>query len=95
MKVKALGMDDTSLWSVSVSEDAKMRLWANDQCVNEVAHPNSLWDVDYRVREVDGKRVVDLITACSDGVGVGRNMECRSSACSRQRSRAGYRWNCA
>lgn len=50
MKVKALGVEGDSLWSVSVSEDSKLRLWSNDQCVSEVPHPNSLWDVDYRVR---------------------------------------------
>ncbi|OAO14031.1 hypothetical protein AV274_4288 [Blastocystis sp. ATCC 50177/Nand II] len=68
MKVKALGAEGDSLWSVSVSEDSKLRLWSNDQCVSEVPHPNSLWDVDYRVREVDGRREVDLLTACSDGI---------------------------
>ena len=95
MKVKALGVEGDSLWSVSVSEDSKLRLWSNDQCVSEVPHPNSRGDVDYRVREVDGRREVDLLTACSDGVGAEGGVERRSSGCSPRRRRAGCRWNCA
>lgn len=68
MKVKALGLENGMLRSVCVSEDSKMRVWLGDQCVSEVLHPNSLWDVDYHVAEEDGKTVVNLLTACSDGV---------------------------
>lgn len=68
MKVKALGMENGVLRSVCVSEDARMRVWLGDQCVSEVLHPNSLWDVDYQMVEEGGKTVVNLLTACSDGV---------------------------
>ena len=60
MKVKALGMENGVLRSV---------------CVSEVLHPNSLWDVDYQVVEEGGKTVVNLLTACSDGVREGARSE--------------------
>ncbi|EGG22116.1 hypothetical protein DFA_02006 [Cavenderia fasciculata] len=50
-----------SVGFVSCSEDRSLRIWADGECVQNIAHPSGIWSLAVSING-------DIVTACSDGV---------------------------
>ena len=66
-----------SVWHLSCSDDDCLRIWQKSDLLQEIKHPNCVWDVDFKgiIGDNSGGGFGDeqnrhyyLLTGCGDGV---------------------------